>query len=217
MKARYHRQITLEALQDRFDRPFLEAVVSANLSQDRPAGQLGHPHFHFDDSAFEAGNQYMESQRAIILETVAKDDNPLLASAAFGRLTHAAQDFYAHSNYVALWLAHIPEPARSDPEQIDPVYQSIMNSKDLYSGKIYLPWVLFTYIPVFGKAVKALIPRDSHTWMNLDSPTEGHLFPYALSAARKRTVIEYEKIVEQIAMRSRQQAVYRFTGLERRM
>ncbi len=89
-----------------------------------------------------------------------------------------------------------------------------MNSSALRSGKIYLPWELLTILPVLGKAAKALIPRDSHTWMNLDDPSQGHLFPFALSAAKKRTTIEYWKILERIEKQSGRNAVARFTGLE---
>ena len=38
-----------------------------------------------------------------------------------------------------------------------------------------------------------ILPKDSHAWMNLDSPEQGFQFDYALQAAIKRTVIEYEK------------------------
>ncbi|MCK7481640.1 MAG: hypothetical protein M0C28_34060 [Candidatus Moduliflexus flocculans] len=38
-----------------------------------------------------------------------------------------------------------------------------------------------------------LIPRDSHAWMNLDTPEQGFKFDYAMQAAIKRTVIEFDK------------------------
>jgi len=39
----------------------------------------------------------------------------------------------------------------------------------------------------------SILPRDSHGWMNLDSPERGPNFPYAFEAAVKRTKIEFER------------------------
>jgi len=42
----------------------------------------------------------------------------------------------------------------------------------------------------------SILPQDSHAWMNLDSPEQGYKFDYAMQAAIKRTVIEFEKTTE---------------------
>jgi hypothetical protein len=41
-----------------------------------------------------------------------------------------------------------------------------------------------------------ILPKDSHAWMNLDSPAQGFKFDYAIHAAIKRTVIEFEQTTE---------------------
>ncbi|MGE5463487.1 MAG: hypothetical protein ACM3PS_09035, partial [Syntrophothermus sp.] len=43
--------------------------------------------------------------------------------------------------------------------------------------------------------VMPLLPRDSHAWMNIDSPDQGFKFEYVIQASIKRTVIEFEKTV----------------------
>ncbi len=47
-----------------------------------------------------------------------------------------------------------------------------------------------------GRIVIPLLPRDSHAWMNLDSPARGPGFAYAFAAAVKRTRYEYERTVD---------------------
>jgi hypothetical protein len=51
----------------------------------------------------------------------------------------------------------------------------------------------------FFRATRAfslrILPRDSHAWMNLDSPEKGFKFDYAMQAAIKKTVLEYERTV----------------------
>ena len=104
MLTQYHIEIMLASLGGRFSPRALSAIIQANLHQDRIAGQVGHDEFHFDNNAFEKSYAYMEEQRALTLSSLQKGDAPS-AWAAFGRMTHTAQDFYAHSNYVTLWVA----------------------------------------------------------------------------------------------------------------
>ena len=44
----------------------------------------------------------------------------------------------------------------------------------------------------------SILPRDSHGWMNLDSPERGPNFPYAFEAAVKRTKIEFERTTKDL-------------------
>ena len=190
MEQRYHIQITTQALKGTFSQAALQAIIRGNLGQDNLRGQVGHPHYHFDDNCFAGSTAYMEQQRAIIVEALAQD-NPQLAWRAFGRLTHAAQDFYAHTSYVRLWRARHPE---ASPEQIDPADSQIIASPELISGRLYFPLEALAFVPGLERLVKPLLPRDSHTWMNLDTPRQGPLFEFACAAARKQTWAEYEKI-----------------------
>ena len=53
------------------------------------------------------------------------------------------------------------------------------------------------FIPFLRKLSLALLPRDSHGRMNLDSPKQGPRFKYARAAAVKRTKYEFE-VLEKI-------------------
>jgi hypothetical protein len=216
MKEAYHRQITMQALQDCFSRRALQAILSGNLGQDVLRGQIGHSEYHFDNNDFAGSYAYLAQQRQVILTELAHGSEqalPLVAWQAFGRLTHGVQDFYAHSNYVRLWLAGHPQAA---PEQIDPLEDAILNSPELISGRIYYPLEVLAFIPGLEALVKPLLPRDSHTWMNLDSPRQGALFDYAFVAAEKRTRAEFISLREQIQSHAGAQALDIFYGSDHR-
>ena len=100
----YHIEICELALGSFFSPRALKVIITANLAQDGLCGQIGHPEYHFDNNAFEAGNAYLESQRQIVCEVISNQSETILAWKAFGRMTHAVQDFYAHSNYIFLWV-----------------------------------------------------------------------------------------------------------------
>ena len=169
----------------------LEQIIAANLNQDRLRGQIGHDEYHFDNNAFEQSYAYIEEQRALTVSALRAKD---LSSAwsAFGRLTHTVQDFYAHSNYVNLWLSQQSEGAIPTPSEIDPIDQGSLDTRALRSGKIYFLEAL-TFIDPLKPIVMPFSPRDSHGWMNLDSPEKGSNFKYAFQAAVKRTKMEFEK------------------------
>ena len=115
------------------------------------------------------------------------------AWAAFGRLTHTAHDFYAHSNYITLWLSHLDAETPLAPSEVDAADSTLLNSPDLRSGKVYYPFEILYYIRPLRQFALSHIPRDSHAWMNLDSPEQGFKFDYAMQAAIKRTKIEFDK------------------------
>lgn len=187
----YHRQITTEALQDKFSPRTLEIIITGNLGQDNLRGQIGHDEYHFDNNAFEPSRAFIEQQRAIIPAALGTG-NLLAAWTAFGRLTHTAQDLYAHSNYVSLWRDLNPDAA---PDEIDPLNESLLTSPNLRSGKLYYPFEALSFIPGIKEWAIARLPKDSHAHMNLDSPERGENFAYAYAAAVKRTIYEYEKVV----------------------
>ncbi len=115
MLTTYHRAITTQALGGFFSPPALESIIFANLGQDHWLyGQIGHPEYHFDQNAFPAGWAYIERNRMIFRSSLEAGGNAL-AHQALGRLTHAAQDFYAHSNYVTLWLGRFPARTAAAP------------------------------------------------------------------------------------------------------
>ena len=120
----------------------------------------------------------------------------LAAWIAFGKLTHAVQDFYSHTNYISMWLEQYGG-APPSPSVIDPVQKDLIESPQMYSAKVYLPWDVMYFIPGLRKLSLAFLPEDSHGKMNLDSPKQGPRFEYARAAAVKRTVYEFE-ILEKI-------------------
>ena len=186
--------MTRLALEEKFSVRALKGIIAANLYQDRPRGQIGHDEYHFDNNAFEKSYAYLEEQRALTISSLMANDVPA-AWSAFGRLTHTAQDFYAHSNYVDLWLARQPEGAPPTPPEIDPLDPNVIQSEALRSGRIYL-LELLSFIPGLKSFVLSRLPRDAHGWMNLDSPERGPNFEYAFQAGVKRTRIEFEKTTQ---------------------
>src|SRR5512144_2363135 len=103
MEAVYHEQVLERALGGaapvrRVSPRALDAILKANLGQDSLQGLL-HPTYHFDNSLVAESLAYIETCRS----QAASAPHARAAWAAFGRLTHAAQDFYSHSNYVTLW------------------------------------------------------------------------------------------------------------------
>ena len=191
-----HAEITRRALGDRFGADALEAIVRANLGQDGLAGQL-RPEFHFDDNAFEQGRAYIAAQREAAVIAL-REGRAADAWAAFGRLTHAAQDFFAHSNYVALWLDSRGAAAQPAPDEIDAADPALLASPRLRSGVIYYPTEVLYFIPGLRRLALRMLPHDSHAHMNLDSAAQGPHFPYAFAAAVQRTLMEYESLIAEL-------------------
>src|SRR5215216_7487866 len=198
MLPRYHAEITQQALINLFSNAAIEKLILANLYQDRITAQIGHDEFHFDNNAFEKSYAYIEEQRVNTISSLHSNDIGA-AWASFGRLTHTAQDFYAHSNYIDLWLSCQPDGAVPTTSEVDPVDEDLIHSRALRSGKIYYPLEIFSFIKFLKPLVLPLLPRDSHAWMNLDSPAQGPHFLFAFQAAVKRTRLEFEKTTAGLA------------------
>jgi len=192
MLTQYHIEIMLDALGARFSPRAISAIINANIYQDRISGQFGHDEFHFDNNAFDKSYAYIEEQRVLAISAMQTSD-VRAAHAAFGRMTHTLQDFYAHSNYITLWLDRYDGQTIPAPPKIDPLDPDILQSPDLRSGKTYYPFEFLYFVPGTRRFSLRILPKDSHAWMNLDSPEQGFKFDYAIQAAIKRTVIEFEK------------------------
>lgn len=180
--------MTREALTGRCSPRALEIILAANLKQDAPRNQFGHDELHFDNGAIYEGNRYIKEQRGYVM-AVLLSPGVLAAWIAFGRLTHTAQDFYAHTNYVPLWMKKNPRLAAGE---IDPVDKEIFASPELHSGRVYFPLDFVYLFRPLRKFALRFLPRDSHGWMNLDSSEQGEGFAYARAAAVKRTLHEFE-------------------------
>jgi len=194
VKASYHRAITEQALQPYFGSTALETIVAANLGQDAIRYQFGHDHFHYDNNSFTAGNAYLDQLRQLVMDALQRDE-AFSARESFGKLTHAAQDFYAHSNYVALWRQLNPQ---ADPDQIHPLLVNLLQDPGLRSGRLYYPLEIFSFFPLSKPYVLPFLPRDSHAWMNKDDPSKAD-FAYAFAAAVKRTQAEYAALAESLS------------------
>lgn len=192
MKAQYHRSITTQALQSHVSARALQAIMRANLQQDGLRYQFGHDHFHFDSNMFHSSYAYMEEQRAFVRDFLQRGDVPS-AWIAFGKLTHSVQDFYAHSNYIPLWLDHFAGSTPPPPPEVDPVSPSILQHPGLRSGKLYYPFEALTFLPIIGRVFVPFMPDDSHAKMNHDGPDNSPLWDYIFHAAVKRTAFEFGK------------------------
>jgi hypothetical protein len=187
-----HVEITRNALVGSFSNRALETIIASNLKQDRLLSLIGHDEYHFDSNAFAESYAYLEEQRSLTVSSMeAKDVRS--AWSAFGRLLHTVQDFYAHSNYIDLWLSCQPDGALPTPAEVDPVDEDLIQMRALRSGRIYFPLEALYFMRAFRPIALRLLPRDSHAWMNLDSPEQGPHFKYAFQAAVKRTKIELDK------------------------
>lgn len=182
--------MTREALGAHFSPRALEIIIAANRRQDALSGQIGHDEYHFDNNAIEKGLRYINEQRGFVIASLL---SPGILSAwiAFGRLTHTAQDFYSHTNYISLWLDQF-NGAPPAPPEVDPLQKDLVNSPRLHSGRIYLPLDALYFVPFLRNFALKLLPDDSHGKMNLDSPAQGEKFDYARSAAVKRTLHELD-------------------------
>lgn len=192
----YHRQITQQAVGNRVSQRALDTIIAANIGQDKLRYQIGHDHFHYDSNAFSSGDAYVESQHSLIQPALTRGD-PLAAWQAFGRLSHAAQDLYAHSNYVALWLAKNNSTDIS-PEQMDPLDTDILSRPDLHSGKPDI-FDLLQYLNVLPVSWLKFAPKDSHILLNIDGPDRVN-FEFVFSAAVKRTQFEFSRVVNSLPM-----------------
>ncbi len=210
MLPQYHKKILLEALSGKFDSTALARIIRANLAQDLPAGQIGHPEFHCDDSQFQKTYDYIHSLRDQTLLVVKNGTNIKEAWTCFGRLTHAAQDIYAHSNYIRLW-AQQQKDLKKLPESHEILLPDLLDHPDLISGRFYAPWEWVSFTPWIGPIVGKLFPKDSHAYLNNDSPSNSEYFPQAYRAAVLRTVFEYNQIIDILG---NQEHVVRFTGMD---
>ncbi|MBE2221348.1 MAG: hypothetical protein IAF02_07395 [Anaerolineae bacterium] len=196
MEAKYHRQMLNKVLSTHFNQADLNTITRANLRQDWPRGQL-HPEYHCDNSTFAASETYIHQQRQLTLQALAAQ-NRAAALAAFGRLLHTRQDFYAHSNWIPLQVAQHGGLTICAPESVALCLNPLVET-NLISGNASIPrWLLYR-IPLLGSFVKRFyFPPDSHEAMNLDNPKQGPLFAYAMAAATRHTQLEFEQLLAEV-------------------
>lgn len=188
----YHTAVLTETIGAYFSAEALKQIIRANHEQDTLFNLLTKPHIHFDNCLFADAANYIEEQHALI----ARSDNPLVMRGAFGRLSHTAQDFYSHSNYVDLWLGTRGGLENTRPDDMDGLDPALLASPELRSGYFHLWRDSIYYLPlVKGWVKKHLLFPDSHETMHLDDPGRGPKFPYSIIAAKQRTLAEYRRAV----------------------
>lgn len=209
MLSKFHAAMLTEILGHYFSPGALKEVIWANIWQDGPATLLGHEHIHFGSNRFKEALDYINDQHAIIGST----EEPKRMRAAFGRLTHGAHDFYAHSNYVDLWLRKHGGLANTQPQDIDGLDKELLTSPELRSAFFYWWRDTIYYVPGLGSfARKYLLFEGSHEAMHLDDPSRGPRFYYAIEAAKQRTLVEYQRAAR--ALTSEQLAAFQGQRLE---
>jgi hypothetical protein len=213
MDARYHIALTRTALKGDFDEAALAEVIAANLGQDALRYQLGsYPHFHFDNNRIAAGLSYVEDQHAAIVSAASEWNGPRMR-AALGHIFHAVQDFYAHANYVDLWLDAQEGPTRPPAKAIDGLDKQLLTHPDLRTGTFVMLRDLVYYVPLIGRvARKIYVPPKSHEGMNLDSPSRGWRFRYAFRAAYQRTCAEYHRAKKAVVQTGDEAALRAFVS-----
>lgn len=193
MNAQHHIKLINNALKQYFSPVALKVIIKSNLRQDSVFGQIGHNEYHFDNNAIDEGNRFIKSQRVKIY-TYLIINKPKKAWQAFGRLLHAAQDFYAHTNYVNLWQNKQNNKLLLK-ENLNYLDNEILDHPFLYSHTPYFPLdYIISAIPSTGKYLTKYLPKNSHAKMNLDSPASGEDFEWAFLAALGRTEYEYSVI-----------------------
>jgi len=196
MIAFYHKKITCEALSSFFSERALHNIVKANLRQDSIIGQLFHNEYHFDNNKISEGITYIQQQKIMVLDFLTSGSIKK-SWHALGRLVHSAQDFYAHSNYISLWIDSLDKkiPQIEDLSTLDP---KIIKNPNFHSHIAYFPLDFIGLLPGMAKRVKVHLPLDSHANMNLDSPESGENFHWAYHAALKRTIQEFSNLKDTI-------------------
>lgn len=214
MLGRYHIEITKKSLGSFFSPASLREIARANVGQDSLGSLFGvQAHRHVCDCSVADSLAYIEEEHtnlaALTLTTGAEGKQ----RAALGRLLHTVQDFYAHTNYVALWLSARGDTDSLDDATVDGLDPYILAHPRLQTAQ-WLTWRdPFYYVPVMGKVLRRFhLPPASHEAIHLDSPSRGDAFYLAMAIARQRSRREYARAVAAIRERGGHAAVARFHG-----
>ena len=215
MQSEYHIEIVTRAIGEHFSESALAEIIKANLGQDDLRHQFGNKsHYHFDNNELEKSAEYVTKLHLDIKVMAGnRQHKGRLQRQAFGKLSHAIQDFYAHSNYVRLWLERNGGIKNTTPQQIEAQDPAIMADPNLKSGSFLLWRDAIYFLPVWKHIARAVyVPKDSHEEMNLDTPERGELFAYAMEAAIKRTQQDYLLAREAILTEGGQRGLDIFHG-----
>lgn len=214
MEWKYHRSITHAAIGEYFDSAGMQTIIRGNLSQDG-IWNLLQPYRHVDDSLFAETEKYILRERDQAVNAMLQGYRRQ-ALTAFGRLLHTRQDFYAHSNWVELWVERQGGLENSRPDDIE-ICSAPLAEPALQSGKAAIPWFIAAHLPLVGSWFAVRAPADTHEAMNLDHPGRGPLFPYAISAATKHTRQEFGLLLAGLGAAAGPEVVHQFLGRDQKV
>jgi hypothetical protein len=212
MLSKYHIELTNKSLGSFFTSMSLDEIARANVQQDSFLSLFGvEARRHVCDCMVNDSLAYIDEEHAKIAELATQPGEAARQRAALGRLLHTVQDFYAHTNYVALWLAE--RGATTLPREAGELDPRLLAHPELQVAQ-WLTWrEPFYYVPVVGQAMRRVwLPKNSHEAINLDSPRSGGHFHVAMAIAHQRTRGEYARAVAAIRELGGRAAVARFHG-----
>jgi hypothetical protein len=225
MQSRYHIEMTRNSLGSFFAERTLLQIARANVGQDSLSSFLGQEsRRHVCNCTVAESLAYIEEEHAQIAQLADNGGNRnggavvYRQRAALGRLLHTVQDFYAHTNYVALWVAEHARRRSVDAALVELFHHDGMDAAILENSSLQVAqWSTwrepFYYVPILGRVMRQWsLPASSHEAIHLDSPRRGVYFYLAVALARKRTVAEYGRAVQRIRDAGGHQAVARFHG-----
>lgn len=222
MLSRYHIEITKRSLGAFFTFSSLRDITHANVAQDSIASLFGvEARRHVCDCTVGESLAYIAEEHALIVELSQQPGTESKQRAALGRLLHTAQDFYAHTNYVAIWAATQGQDVLQkglDALGVDGLGTNAIDPTLFSHPALQIAeWVSWReplyYIPGLGALLRRFwLPTSSHEAINLDSPKQGVYFYLAMAIARQRTLKEYSFAVAKIREVAGMEAVARFHG-----
>jgi RHS repeat-associated protein len=182
---KYHKSITLEALQMTGITGMTDAIVNANQGVDYASlfGDKIKQGWHFDnlsdaDDIAASWDLLFKRVREINRMQGAKDaGSRALAAERLGGVLHTAQDFYAHSNWVEYWNER-GKYGDDIPLYTDGEFDG--DAGDIYTGS-------------WGSDAKPKC-RRSHKELNKDGPSKGERFNQAERLALRETLNMISKI-----------------------
>lgn len=214
MLSRYHIEITRKSLGSFFSAASLREIARANVRQDSLPSLLGmEARRHVCDCTVAESLAYVDEEHERIGQLAQRGESAALQRAAFGRLLHTVQDFYAHTNYVALLMAKQGAAVSLDVSAMKRLDPEILSHPALQIAQ-WLTWRdPIYYIPLVGDVLRHLwLPAGSHEAINLDSPKRGANFHVAFAFARQRTQVEYARTLATLRELGGQEAVAQFHG-----
>lgn len=162
----------------------LGKVILANQMQDFDQVDSNH---HFDNCCFKEGVEYInEEWKKVQAQADKLSDDGL---AAFGRLLHTVQDFYAHSNWVEIHQSYDPIPVWN------------LDVKNLPSGIMSGTWPLGSpkrcnsNVPPHSKLNKDDETSEEGQKVVATGPNKGKtLFYLTRETAIRATLIQFERL-----------------------